>query len=128
MSNLIFSLILISLPALSFSSDPRLKKNDVKKCFETTKRYLSSSEYYGKENEEKIIGACRGVDPDCVAAVGDSYRPISIQSSRAGEVLSLVRGCRGKNMGKCFNALIAGVPSFDRREASQILALLAKCE
>jgi len=116
---LIFSIT--SLHAL----DPRLERPNVAACFEQAKRFLPSAEYSG-ENEAKVIGACGNADPLCVSEVGESYHPTD--GAPPEQFLGLIRECRGGGMGKCFRALKDKTAAYDRREFSQLKAMLKKCK
>ncbi|MGZ3721410.1 MAG: hypothetical protein ACXVA9_00685 [Bdellovibrionales bacterium] len=108
------------------AEDPRLEKDDVHDCVENVKRFLRSSDYSGQKNEQAVIGACRDADPVCVAEAGESLHPS--ETMTGADFLKIVRACRGRGMGKCFSALKGTTKSADRREVSQILELLKKCE
>lgn len=111
---------------ISFAEDPRLEIEDVLACTNTAKSYLDSSDYSG-EGEKDLIGACRDAEPVCVQEVLESYRPID-NENRRDHTFKLIRLCRGKGMGKCFTALKQKTASFNRREFSQLEALLKRCD
>jgi hypothetical protein len=121
---LIFSILILAIQG--HAADPRLERVDLRECEEVAKGFMRSSDYTGKEKQDELLGACRDVDPDCVQASGESFHPIDGSDSKL--FIQLVRACRGKDMGKCFRSAAAGVASYDRREATQILSLLKKCE
>lgn len=108
------------------ASDPRLEKSDVNECVEQAKNFLSSGEYYGVKNEDALIGACRDADPRCVAKVGESLHPSDGLTN--SDMVKVIKACRGRDMGKCFESLKDKTNSHDRREVSQVLAMLKKCE
>lgn len=123
---MILIIFLCLLTNFTSAQDPRLEKDDLRECVENAKRILKSSEYFGKENEESLIGACRDVDPECVNVVADYYRPSD--SREKEQVLELVRLCRGSGMGKCARGMSAKLASYDRREFSQLQTMLKKCK
>ncbi len=110
----------------AYAEDPRLEKDGVRECVEASKKFMKSREYSGRENEQDLIGACRDVEALCVVEAGESLHPTETLEDK--QFLELVRACRGKGMGKCLRAQKDGLASFDRREISQIKALLKKCE
>jgi hypothetical protein len=114
---------------LAYSSfaleDPRQAIKSVRECTEAAKSYRASTEYTGDDNERALLAACRNTSADCVHAVGDSLH--SVEPHPGKTFLDLVRACHGHGMAKCFRAAADKVPSFERQEYAQILALLAQC-
>lgn len=119
-------LLLVGFSAHALDEDARMAIPSVRVCVDLTQGYLSSTEYDSRDQQEAIIGACRDADLACVRQAGDAME--SYARSKAAAFLPVVRACRGRGMGSCLAALLDGVPSFDRREPDQILALLKKCE
>lgn len=122
---LLFLAVVLSASRL-WAVDPRLEKDDVRDCLEKAKHFMRSSDYSGQKNESEILGACRDVEPDCVDEIGQSYHPTD--SFDRADFIKLIKACRGRGMGRCFRGQRESVASFNRREASQILDLLKKCE
>jgi hypothetical protein len=112
--------------AFVHADDPRLEKSDVNECFEQAKNFLRSSEYYGEKNKDALIAACRDADPRCVAETGDSLHPSDALTN--SDMVKIIKACRGRGMGSCFAALKDTTNSNNRREVSQVLAMLKKCE
>lgn len=124
MPAILIILLLASHSAFS-ADDPRLEIDEVRDCVEQVKLFLRSDEYSG-EKEKAVIGACRDVEALCVKEVGESLP--STERYEAVKFLPVVRACRGRGTGKCFRALKDRTPSLERREVSQVMALLKKCE
>jgi hypothetical protein len=122
---LLFAAVLSLMP-YAHADDPRLDIPDVNECVEATKRFLRSTEYSGEKNSQALIGACRDVESLCITEAGDSLHPAEPLTN--ADMVKLLRACRGRGMGKCFAALKGNTQSHDRREVSQVLALLKKCE
>lgn len=95
-------------------------------CIEVVKSFLSSSEYNGAENIDRIRGACLNVETRCVQLVGDSLS--SSERREAATFLPVVRGCVGQGKADCYSDILATIPSFDRSTAAQAKELLKKCE
>lgn len=122
-----FGFMLGAILASPYASpeDPRLEKDEVVACVDQAKRFMKSSDYSG-ENESSVITACRDVDADCVAEVGESLHPSDGFDSK--KFLTLVRACKGRGMGRCLRALKGKTASHNRREYSQLHDLLKKCD
>ncbi len=95
-------------------------------CLDTVKSFLSSSEYNGEENIERIRSACLGVETRCVQLVGESLS--SSERREAATFLPLVKSCAGTGKADCYNSILETTPSFDRSSATQAASLLKKCE
>ena len=116
----------ISVLASAAISDPRLEIPQVRRCVDTVKSFLSSSEYSDDEENRAIIVACRDSDPECVSAVADGLN--SHDRAQASKLLPLVKSCKGNGMGQCYRALSDRLPSYERNEISEAEALLKQCE
>lgn len=95
-------------------------------CVGLVKDYLRSSEYNSSEAMDQILQACKDADTKCIRQIGDSLS--SGERSEANKFLPLVKGCKGKGKGDCYQAILEGTPSFDRASADQAQKLLKKCE
>ncbi len=95
-------------------------------CVGLVKDYLRSSEYNSSEAMDQILQACKDADTKCIRQIGDSLS--SGDRSEAAKFLPLVRGCKGKGKGDCYQAILDRTPSFDRASADQAEKLLKKCE
>lgn len=107
-------------------SDPRLEIPKVRRCVDQVKEFLNSHEYATNDQNLNIIAACRNADPECVLSVGNNLD--SHDRAKADKFLPVVRACSGEGMGKCYASVVDTVPSFDRNEPEEALALLKKCE
>lgn len=123
---MLITILMLSLNSWAYTPDPRLQIPSVAECTQKARAIMPSEMNVGPLNEQSLVTACRDSDPDCVAQIGESLHPKEKPSR--DDYLKLIKACHGREMGKCFRFAKDSVPSFNRQEVSQLLALLQKCE